>query len=113
MPSAERNRVLVASPNVRAPLTYLRTLVFICGSIFFASPLVSDDDQGLTARGPPRQEARLSTANERKWAGDRAGTERRTAFPAADCWTQCCIHVERQSRALNSPGTRSSFLVTP
>ena len=87
------------------PLTYLRTFVFICGSIFFASPLVSDDDQGLTARGPPRQEARHSTANERKWAGDRAGTERGTAFPGADCRARCWIRVERQSRALNSPVT--------
>jgi len=37
-----------------------------------AEPKRSDDDQGLTARAPPRQEGRFLIANEPKQYGGRA-----------------------------------------
>jgi hypothetical protein len=72
---------------------------FICGSMFFASPLVSDNDQRADCPRAAASQGRLSTANERKkrkWAGNRAGTERDTRFAGAGCRTRCSIHVERQ-----------------
>ena len=83
----------------------------LCGSTFLASPPLPNDDP--RAARPSATAAVSKVFNrkqrkERKWAGDRAGTERGIRFADAGRRTQRSVCAERQWRALNSlDGTAS------
>lgn len=82
-------------------------LAIFCGSILPASPPVSDDDLGADCPSNAATVSRVfnrKLRKERKRAGNRAGTERGIRFADPGRRAQCSVPVERQWRALNSPG---------